>query len=617
MESSPLSRKTTSEGLVLYPNKRLIVCCDGTQNADDVKGQPLTNVAKIARCVSDEDTWKQQTFIQIVHYQPGVGTGTSRFTNTRDAAIGRGLSKAIRAAYSFICLNWSSAKDEIVLIGFSRGAFTVRCVAQFINDVGLLTKSGLRHLPKLFKAWSHLNSRDSMRVQKFKDWCDELKGWRELTRETVEIKACAVWDTVKAVNKSHYPAVGEIVPKNVKLAIHALALGEKRKLFMPMKWRLSEDSKDQKLSQVWFAGNHSDVGGGNPDMTLANITLAWMIGQLTSQIHFSHDTLWSITTTREWSKPSAANVDEDPEDENNADMEHCKVVATAPISSDLLRSKDGLRSVLMRIGGWGSRDPGEDQIHYSVHILLYLGIASYTKVTRLDNSHLSAAIPKNDENKFEAEILERWAKHILCAHINFKQARNMAETITPDNPLYQERLQERIKGNASYNAEIPIAAILSAFGRLKQDDKSDQLNEVFKNLQDQSHNPHARKKTPWIPQKPKKATFEFKHHDDPKAGPETISEASLKVQFNEGSPKPTLVLSRTFHLLMGRCHALPPPAPSSKVDRCVQFVAKRFERESQIIRPCEKCTQIWESTSTDVSGPSRSRGKSPSSEVTT
>lgn len=91
MESSPLSRKTTSEGLVLYPNKRLIVCCDGTQNADDVKGQPLTNVAKIARCVSDEDTWKQQTFIQIVHYQPGVGTGTSRFTNTRDAAIGRGL----------------------------------------------------------------------------------------------------------------------------------------------------------------------------------------------------------------------------------------------------------------------------------------------------------------------------------------------------------------------------------------------------------------------------------------------------------------------------------------------------------------------------------------------
>lgn len=216
-----------------------------------------------------------------------------------------------------------------------RGAFTVRCVAQFINDVGILTKSGLRHLPKLFKAWSHLNSSDSQQVQAFKDWCTEIKGWGELVKETVEIKACAVWDTVKAIKPSHYPAVDEIVPKNVKLAIQALALGEKRNLFSPMKWRLAADSQDQKLSQVWFAGNHSDVGGGNPDMTLANITLAWMIGQLTSQIHFSHDTLWSITTTREWSKPSAANVDEDLEDKQNKGFEQCKVVATAPISSEL------------------------------------------------------------------------------------------------------------------------------------------------------------------------------------------------------------------------------------------------------------------------------------------
>ncbi|KAL2064183.1 hypothetical protein VTL71DRAFT_4677 [Oculimacula yallundae] len=576
MTPKPLSRKTTIVGELLYPNKRLIVCCDGTQNSADGKGQPLTNVAKIARCVSDEDTWTSNTFIQIVHYQPGVGTGTSRSVNNRDAAVGRGLSKGIRAAYSFICMNWSSLKDEIVLIGFSRGAFTVRCVAQFINDVGLLTKSGLRHLPKLFKAWSHLNIGNSKQVQEFKDWCDELKGWRELVKETVFIKACAVWDTVKAVDSSHYPAVGEIVPKNVKLAVQALALGEKRKLFSPMKWKLSEDSEDQKLNQVWFAGNHSDVGGGNSDMTLANITLAWMIGQLTNQIHFSHDTLWSITTTREWSKPSAANDDEDLEDENNADLEHCKVVATAPISKDLLRSKDGLRSILMRIGGWGSRNPEDDQIHYSVHILLYLGIASYTKVTRLDDSHLSAAIPKDAENKFEAEILERWAKHILCAHINLKQARNMAETITPDNPLYQERLRGSMKENASYNAEIPIAAILSAFGQLKQNNKSGELNEIFKSLQIQSHSPHARKKTPWLPQRTKKATFEFRRYGDVSTTTEAVSEASLRVQFDEYSPKPTLVFSRTFPLLMGRCHALPLPGPTSKVERCAQFVAKIF-----------------------------------------
>jgi len=209
----------------------------------------------------------------------------------------------------------------------------VRCVAQFINDVGLLTKSGLRHLPKLFSAWCHLDIKDKSKVDKFAAWCDELKAWGELLKETVEIKACAVWDTVKAVSKSHYPSVGEIVPGNVRLAIQALALGEKRKLFDPMRWKLAENSKDQKLSQVWFAGNHSDVGGGNKDMTLANITLAWMIGQLTNTIHFSHETLWSISTTREWSKPSAASDEKDPD----GAMKHCKVVATAPISSDLCR----------------------------------------------------------------------------------------------------------------------------------------------------------------------------------------------------------------------------------------------------------------------------------------
>jgi len=73
-----------------FPNKRLIVCCDGTWNADDVTGQPLTNVAKIARCIDAHDTYKGNNFVQIVHYQPGVGTGTGKFSNIRDAVIGRG-----------------------------------------------------------------------------------------------------------------------------------------------------------------------------------------------------------------------------------------------------------------------------------------------------------------------------------------------------------------------------------------------------------------------------------------------------------------------------------------------------------------------------------------------
>jgi hypothetical protein len=93
---------------------------------------------------------------------------------------------------------------------------------------------------------------------------------------------------------------------------------------------------DQRLSQYWFAGNHSNVGGGNNDMTLANITLAWMIGQLTSEIQFNQRQIWAITTTREWSKPSPENDKETTKDEEaSSDSRNCKVVAKAFVSSDI------------------------------------------------------------------------------------------------------------------------------------------------------------------------------------------------------------------------------------------------------------------------------------------
>jgi hypothetical protein len=41
--------------------------------------------------------------------------------------------------------------DEIVLIGFSRGAFTVRSVAGIISDIGLLTREGMNDFYPIFK----------------------------------------------------------------------------------------------------------------------------------------------------------------------------------------------------------------------------------------------------------------------------------------------------------------------------------------------------------------------------------------------------------------------------------------------------------------------------------
>ncbi|CRK37349.1 hypothetical protein BN1723_018641, partial [Verticillium longisporum] len=55
-----------------------------------------------------------------------------------------------------------------------------------------------------------------------------------------------------------------------------------RSAFGPTLWELGAENTTTVLRQVWFAGNHGDVGGGWEDEQSANIALAWMADQLSS-----------------------------------------------------------------------------------------------------------------------------------------------------------------------------------------------------------------------------------------------------------------------------------------------------------------------------------------------
>ncbi len=64
----------------------------------------------------------------------------------------------------------------------------------------------------------------------------------------------------------------------VDAAFQALAIDEKRGPFQPTLWKQAADSPGlQQLEQVWFAGAHSDVGGGYPETGLSDIPLLWMV----------------------------------------------------------------------------------------------------------------------------------------------------------------------------------------------------------------------------------------------------------------------------------------------------------------------------------------------------
>lgn len=75
-----------------YPKlrRRLIVCCDGTWNSDSTE-TPLTNIARITRCLKDFDTRIDgELFAQIIHYQSGIGTSPYRLANILDGAFASG-----------------------------------------------------------------------------------------------------------------------------------------------------------------------------------------------------------------------------------------------------------------------------------------------------------------------------------------------------------------------------------------------------------------------------------------------------------------------------------------------------------------------------------------------
>lgn len=64
-------------------------------------------------------------------------------------------AKDIREAYNFICVNYVDG-DDIVLVGFSRGAFTARSIADLIASIGLLNVEGMTYFYPIFEDYENM-----------------------------------------------------------------------------------------------------------------------------------------------------------------------------------------------------------------------------------------------------------------------------------------------------------------------------------------------------------------------------------------------------------------------------------------------------------------------------
>ena len=251
--------------------KRIVICADGTWN--DPEDENPTNVLRMARAIKPIAGDKKK---QVVFYDWGVG---SYYAKVRGGAVGLGIMKNIQDGYRFIVQNYRQG-DEIYLFGFSRGAYTVRCLNGLLNNCGILKREKARMIPEAFDFYKKRTAKPSSPAAK------QFRTSHAYGPGRCPVKFIGVWDTVGALGiPTRVLAFMEQqdlffdaeLGSNVEIARHAVSIDERRADFKPTLWGKKEAID---IRQVWFAGVHSDVGGGydptDDGKVLSDIPLAWM-----------------------------------------------------------------------------------------------------------------------------------------------------------------------------------------------------------------------------------------------------------------------------------------------------------------------------------------------------
>lgn len=311
--------------------KNIVICCDGTGN--QVTGD-YSNVLKLFRMLKKDGR-------QRAYYDPGVGTigadddwqrRKTRIKAVLGLATGAGLDDNVLDAYRFLA-NTYEPGDCVYLFGFSRGAYTVRELAGFLHMVGLLKPDQLNLCDYALTTYKQAGER-SERVYEQAERSGQPKpaplptggagaSGQRTDRPTApsgrsDDEFVAAWKFGKVTGTRHVPihfmgcwdtVASMIVPgrtwlsppklrtlpytrfnPSVRAFRHAMAIDERRRMFRLNRWKSGQQfvvnpfsdppaKQLQDCEQRWFAGVHSDIGGGYPEeqSSLSKPPLIWMV----------------------------------------------------------------------------------------------------------------------------------------------------------------------------------------------------------------------------------------------------------------------------------------------------------------------------------------------------
>ena len=268
--------------------KRIVICSDGTW-ASPAQATP-TNILKLSRGVAPNDAHGNK---QVVFYDWGVGTDRKKVGG---GIGGEGIDKNIMDCYRFIVHNYEPG-DELFFFGFSRGAYTIRSLAGFIRNCGLLKREHAEQIPQAFRLYRKrkpTSHPDAPTAKKYRrDYA---------VADLTPITFMGAFDTVGSLgiptlywglfdDDDEYLFHDTSPSKIVKCVRHALSIDENREDFPPTLWK---ERPNSDIKQVWFSGVHCDIGGGYKEHGLSDIALQWVLDEakihgLVTEAHFLKD----------------------------------------------------------------------------------------------------------------------------------------------------------------------------------------------------------------------------------------------------------------------------------------------------------------------------------------
>jgi uncharacterized protein (DUF2235 family) len=296
------------------PVRHLIVLCDGTWQTT-VQQSNVVRLREALAELTDDGTKQECTYVK------GVGTAGTVWNRVIGGVAGVGLSANVRKAYRWLAEQYR-AGDVVALFGFSRGAYTARSLAGMIGACGLLDLTGVPGPDvdaQVARVYRRYRERD--RNPRDRRWRDGLRFRYDPDRDVpththpgpdpdpdpgpdpgdaFPVHLIGVWDTVGAlgvpahlgllglldVRKDHEFHDVRLNPR-IRHARHAIALDEMRGPFTPTLW--ADVPPEQDVRQVWFPGDHADVGGGHLAKGLSDGALMWMIEEAEATVGIAFD----------------------------------------------------------------------------------------------------------------------------------------------------------------------------------------------------------------------------------------------------------------------------------------------------------------------------------------